>query len=160
MSERITAQRIKIRGRVQGIGFRPYVYRLAQRLGLNGWVLNNEEGVIIHLEGPDIAIQNFLATLPVDAPPLAHIEKLETFTINPEGVVDFTIRRSEINESLPTIQVQPDIATCEICLRELFSPADRRYLYPFINCTNCGPRFSIVKDVPYDRCRTTMSEFQ
>ncbi len=160
MSKRITAQRIKISGRVQGIGFRPYIYRLAHRLGLSGWVLNNQEGVIIHLEGSETAIKNFLATLPTEAPPLTHIESMETFTTNPEGMSEFTIRSSELIESTPTIQVQPDIATCEKCLKELFSPADRRYLYPFINCTNCGPRFTIIKDVPYDRSRTTMSEFQ
>lgn len=145
---------------MQGIGFRPYVYRLANRFGLKGWVLNDQEGVLLQLEGRDEAIKNFLIALPREAPPLAHLDQIETIFSEPEGARDFIIRHSKVRKESPIVQVQPDIATCDECLAEMFEPEDRRYLYPFINCTNCGPRFTIIEDVPYDRCRTTMKEFQ
>lgn len=160
ISNQITATRIKIRGRVQGIGFRPFVYRLANELGLKGWVLNDKVGVIIHVEGPEEKINRFLELLPARAPALAHFESVHLLSVAPEGVNEFSIRRSEAGGDSATIQVQPDIATCDECLRELFDPSDRRFLYPFINCTNCGPRFTIIKAVPYDRQNTTMNEFR
>ncbi|MCD6384831.1 carbamoyltransferase HypF [Candidatus Sumerlaeota bacterium] len=160
ISNDITASRIKIRGRVQGIGFRPFVYRLANELGLKGWILNDKEGVVIHIEGSEEKINRFLELLPARAPELAHFESLVRRTVEPKGINEFSIRQSESRDESATIQVQPDIATCDECLRELFDPADRRYQYPFINCTNCGPRFTIIRGVPYDRHNTTMSEFR
>ena len=154
-----------VTGVVQGVGFRPFVYTLAKRLALTGWVLNNSRGVDIEIEGPAADLDRFLVALRGQAPPLARIESVTVTSIPPvttggtEGGrdADFTIRESQ---SLPgATLVSPDVCICDDCLRELFDPNDRRYLYPFINCTHCGPRFTIIQDVPYDRPMTTMRVF-
>ena len=153
---------LHVTGVVQGVGFRPFVYTLAKRLALTGWVLNNSQGVDIEIEGLPTDLDRFLVALRGKAPPLARIESVAVTVIpSAERVegrdADFTIRESQ---ALPgATLVSPDVCICDDCLRELFDPNDRRYLYPFINCTNCGPRFAIIQDVPYDRPMTTMSVF-
>ncbi|MHB1006107.1 MAG: carbamoyltransferase HypF [Chloroflexota bacterium] len=148
--------RLVIRGVVQGVGFRPFVYRLAQEHALNGWVLNSTEGVVVEVEGE--RVDAFVRDLPEKGPPLARIDRVETTYLPPVGYSQFAIHASEEAEGAVAL-VSPDVALCDDCRRELFDPADRRYLYPFINCTNCGPRFTIVKDIPYDRPKTTMAVF-
>jgi hydrogenase maturation protein HypF len=150
--------RVRVHGTVQGVGFRPYVYRLAGELGLGGWVLNDAHGVLLEVEGTAGAVEAFLVRLGPDAPPLAVIEHVLSEEVAVCGEGGFAIRESIGNE-LPDAPVTPDTATCEDCLRELFDPTDRRFRYPFINCTNCGPRFTIVRGVPYDRPLTTMAAF-
>jgi len=162
-SQKIAARHIHITGVVQGVGFRPFVYNLATRLGVSGWVLNSSSGVEIEAAAPPAALEEFVARLRTDAPPLARIETItvtdcDLATCSPETLQPgFTIRHSEARpgEFQP---ISPDIAICDDCLRELFDPNDRRYRYPFINCTNCGPRFTIIKDIPYDRPNTTMKD--
>jgi hydrogenase maturation protein HypF len=150
--------RVRVTGTVQGVGFRPYVYRLAGELSLGGFVLNDAHGVLIEIEGSADAIDCFVARLPAEAPPLAVVEQVLAEERVPCGQGSFAIRES-VGGSVPDAPVTPDTATCEDCLRELFDPADRRFRYPFINCTNCGPRFTIVRGVPYDRPLTTMAGF-
>lgn len=152
------ARTLRVRGVVQGVGFRPFVFRLAQTHGLAGWVLNGEEGVLIHVEGPEPALDSFVHDLTAAPPPAARIAEVETTSASPEGFSDFTIRESE-RHAAPTVRISPDLPVCPNCLRELFSPADRRHGYPYINCTDCGPRFSIVLSLPYDRPRTTMRDW-
>ncbi len=153
-----TAAHITITGIVQGVGFRPFVYNLAGRLALAGWVLNHSGGVDIEVEGAPDALDAFAVALEKAAPPLAQITSLQVKPISPPGYADFEIRRSERKPG-EHLLISPDVATCADCLRELFDPADRRYRYPFINCTNCGPRFTIIEDIPYDRPQTTMRVF-
>ena len=155
MNER---RHITVEGIVQGVGFRPFVYGLAVKNGLAGFVLNDTAGVTIELEGEPPALENFLVHLREQPPPLARIENVDCRTIPPKGESAFNIVGSQGEEERSTL-ISPDTPTCEECLKELFDPADRRYRYPFINCTNCGPRFTIIKDVPYDRERTTMAVF-
>ncbi|HEY2657218.1 MAG TPA: carbamoyltransferase HypF [Solirubrobacteraceae bacterium] len=150
--------RVRVDGTVQGVGFRPYVYRLAGELSLGGFVLNDAHGVLIEVEGGTAAVELFLERLPGEAPPLAVVEHVLVSDRAPAGEQAFAIVASEAGE-LPDTPVTPDSATCDDCLRELFDPADRRFRYPFINCTNCGPRFTIVRGVPYDRPLTTMAGF-
>jgi len=152
-------KRIRVQGVVQGVGFRPFVYRLAHTWGLTGWVLNHSGGVDIEAEGPSVALEGFTKDLRLKAPPVAHIERIQVEDVPLEGSEAFEIRHSRFAEGEYPL-VSPDIATCPDCLRELFDPADRRYLYPFINCTNCGPRFTIIESMPYDRPRTTMRDFR
>jgi len=148
---------LHVAGVVQGVGFRPFVYTLAKRLALTGWVLNNSQGVDVEIEGPSADLDRFLIALRGEAPPLAKIETVAIALVSPQGDGEFTIRESQ---SLPgATLVSPDVCICDDCLRELFDPNDRRYLYPFINCTNCGPRFTIIQAVPYDRPMTTMRVF-
>jgi hydrogenase maturation protein HypF len=156
-----TVQRVRVRveGVVQGVGFRPYVHRLAGELGLDGFVLNDERGVVIEAEGPAEAIEALLARLPAEAPPLAVVERVRGEPAAVRGEPGFAIVASE-GAGPPDALVSADTATCEDCLRELFDPGDRRHRYPFINCTNCGPRFTIVRGVPYDRPLTTMAGFE
>jgi hydrogenase maturation protein HypF len=157
----ITRQRIRIVGRVQGVGFRPAVYRLARKLGLTGTVFNDPAGVIIELQGEETQIDQFMIRLHSrpDRPPLAEILSCMRIDIPPvEDEKEFTIRGSE-SSGTASSHVTADIATCEDCLRELRDPNDPRCRYPFINCTNCGPRYSIIKTIPYDRPNTTMSDF-
>ncbi|CDM67033.1 carbamoyltransferase HypF [Pyrinomonas methylaliphatogenes] len=149
------AVRVRVRGVVQGVGFRPFVYREATRLGLAGWVLNGEQGVEIHLEGEAARIELFLAALEKRPPSAARIAAIETERVQPCGCAGFSIRESEKRDH-PTVRVSPDLAICEACLRELFDPRDRRFRYPYINCTDCGPRYSITLGLPYDRPQTTM----
>ena len=152
------ALRISITGVVQGVGFRPFVYNLARRLGVRGWVLNHSGGVDIEVEADPETLTAFLAGLRAEAPPLARIASLEATPIPSNGYTTFEIRHSEAQAGR-FVLISPDVATCPDCLRELFDPADRRYRYPFINCTNCGPRFTIITDIPYDRPHTTMRVF-
>ena len=148
----------RVEGVVQGVGFRPYVYRLAHEEGLAGYVLNDERGVLLDVEGAPDAVERFAARLPAEAPPLATIESVAWTPLAPTGEHGFRILESK-REGEPDAPVSADAATCPDCLAELLDPADRRYRYPFINCTNCGPRFTIVRGVPYDRPRTTMAGF-
>ncbi|HSS20533.1 MAG TPA: carbamoyltransferase HypF [Pyrinomonadaceae bacterium] len=160
----VTRSEILIRGIVQGVGFRPFVYTQASRLALRGRVRNNSSGVVIEVEGEPDDIEVFVSQLRSNPPPLSAIESLEcNHHLAPVAYSDFAIlESSDETESSPAgrfVPVSADLATCADCLRELFDPHDRRYKYPFINCTNCGPRFTIVEDIPYDRARTTMCEF-
>ena len=151
--------RARVVGIVQGVGFRPYVHRLAGELELAGYVLNDDRGVLLEVEGGGEAVASFLERLPADAPPLATVEQVAAEDVEPTGETGFTIAASE-HRGEPLALVSPDMATCEACLAELFDPADRRHRYPFINCTDCGPRFTIVRGVPYDRPLTTMAGFE
>jgi hydrogenase maturation protein HypF len=147
-----------IKGIVQGVGFRPFIYNLAKRHHLCGWVLNDTKGVSINVEGDDSSIMEFLAAVESKPPAQAVIFSLESREINSVGYEDFEIRKSE-NRDERFVPISPEIATCQDCVSELLDPKDRRHRYPFINCTNCGPRFTIVKDIPYDRKFTTMAPF-
>jgi hydrogenase maturation protein HypF len=149
---------INIKGIVQGVGFRPFIYNLARKYNLLGYVLNNTTGVFIEVEGDRSAIKEFMNSVRTQPPPQAEIFEMQSQHVEPLGYQDFTIRESEEQEE-KFVPISPELATCEDCLNELFDPFDRRYRYPFINCTNCGPRFTIVKDIPYDRKFTTMSVF-
>jgi hydrogenase maturation protein HypF len=146
---------IRVRGVVQGVGFRPFVYRLAQVNALAGWVLNAEQGVEIHLEGEPQGLEAFVRSLKAQSPPAASISEIEVLPAEPVGLREFTIRESQRRKH-PTVQISSDLPVCDECLHELFDPADRRYLYPYINCTNCGPRYTVVLALPYDRPNTTM----
>ncbi len=157
-TEEITARRITVTGVVQGVGFRPFIYNLARGMGLTGWVLNHSGGVDIVVEGSMSDVAGFMAALETQAPPLAHVVTLEAERITPRGFETFEIRHSESQEGRYQL-ISPDMATCPDCRRELFDPEDRRYRYPFTNCTNCGPRFTIIEDIPYDRPKTTMRVF-
>jgi hydrogenase maturation protein HypF len=151
--------RIHITGVVQGVGFRPFVYGLAGRLGLAGWVCNTSAGVDIEVDGSSNALEAFRRALSEEAPPLARIDRIEVDDKQPAGFTVFEILHSQ---SIPGAfqPVSPDVSICPDCLRELFDPNDRRYRYPFINCTNCGPRFTIIEAMPYDRPNTTMAPFE
>ncbi|HIE11199.1 MAG TPA: carbamoyltransferase HypF [Kiritimatiellae bacterium] len=150
--------RICIRGVVQGLGFRPFIYRLATGIGLAGWVQNTPEGVTIEVQGTRASLETFLLSVESHPPPLSQLQSITVSERNPEKDSTFTIRRSR-DDSQPRALVLPDIATCSECLKELFDPTNRRYRYPFINCTFCGPRFSIIRRLPYDRPNTTMHKF-
>ncbi len=148
--------RVEVRGAVQGVGFRPFVFRLATELGLAGWVLNDVRGVEIEVEGTNASLEAFRARLETEAPPRAVVRSLTIAWLEPRGFRSFEIRKST-GGGEKSVSVLPDLATCDACLAELDDPADRRHRYPFLNCTNCGPRFTIVRALPYDRPRTTMS---
>ncbi len=151
--------RLRVRGVVQGVGFRPFIFRLAQELGLSGWVRNDLEGVLIEVSAPPEVLARFVEAIPRQAPPAAHIERLEVLAQHPGSLPEgFQIVQSESGGQVDT-QVSPDLTLCPDCLRELFDPSDRRYRYPFINCTHCGPRYSIILQLPYDRPSTTMQAF-
>ncbi len=150
--------KIMVRGAVQGVGFRPFVYRLATELQLDGWVLNSAQGAQMEVEGLRPILQQFLARLEQEKPPHAAIHSLEYSLLDAVGHSGFEIRDSEEDGDKTTL-ILPDLATCADCLREIFDPRDRRHLYPFTNCTNCGPRFSIVEALPYDRRNTSMKQF-
>lgn len=143
---------------MQGVGFRPYVYRLATERNLAGTITNTPSGVAIEVQGPYDVLDDFVARLPQEAPPLARITDVAAFEIPCNGDREFCIIASRRGEAISTL-ISPDVAVCRDCLRELLDPQDRRYRYPFINCTNCGPRFTIVRDIPYDRPGTSMSVF-
>ena len=153
-----SALSIRVRGIVQGVGFRPFVYRLAHTHKLAGWVLNGEEGVQIFLEGERSSLEAFVRDLSAQAPPAARIAEVQTTEIEPEGFRDFTIRESERRDR-PTVRISPDLPVCDECVAELFDPSNPRYHYPYINCTNCGPRYSVILSLPYDRCNTTMKSW-
>jgi hydrogenase maturation protein HypF len=152
-------RRIRVEGVVQGVGFRPFVFALATRLGLSGEVGNDSHGVFVEVEGDPAGLEAFAAALVEEAPPLAVVERVTSDAVEPMGSDAFRIVESRAEAERRTL-VSPDTATCADCVRELFDPADRRHRYPFINCTNCGPRFTIVRDVPYDRPLTTMAGFE
>jgi len=151
-------KRIYVSGIVQGVGFRPYIYRLAARSGLTGHISNTAAGVTIEIQGESPAIEAFLHSLPREAPPLARIIDVQVSAVPCNGDAAFHILASEKSGSAKAL-IAPDVAVCADCLREMLDPADRRYGYPFINCTNCGPRFTIVRSIPYDRPSTSMSVF-
>ncbi|MEW6413217.1 MAG: carbamoyltransferase HypF [Candidatus Zixiibacteriota bacterium] len=151
-------RRIRVNGIVQGVGFRPFVYNLAREIGLAGFVANDTEGVIIELEGAREEIDIFILRLRENPPPLSHVVGFDSSEVTVKGDTEFTISRSQ-RQQLASTLISPDIAVCHDCLRELFDPNDRRYLYPFINCTNCGPRYTIVEGIPYDRPLTSMKRF-
>lgn len=149
---------INVSGIVQGVGFRPYVYRLATERHLTGTITNTSSGVTIEVQGPRESVEDFVTFLPQSAPPLAHITDIAVLDVGCEGDREFRIIPSRSGETVRTL-ISPDIATCDDCLGELLDPSDRRFRYPFINCTNCGPRFTIVCNIPYDRPRTSMAVF-
>jgi hydrogenase maturation protein HypF len=146
--------RVAVRGAVQGVGFRPFVFRLATELRLPGWVLNSAQGVFIEVEGDEPVLREFLRRLEAEKPAISFIQSLEATFLDTIGYQQFEIRESSGGEK--TALILPDIATCPDCLHEINDPANRRYRYPFTNCTNCGPRFTIIASLPYDRPRTTM----
>src|ERR687889_424679 len=149
---------ITVRGIVQGVGFRPFVYALARRQGLSGTVRNDAEGVHIEVEGAPEDLERFVRALEEDPPPLAMVESIDWEPLATRGGREFRIEESREGLRRQAL-VSPDVATCDDCLAELLDPTDRRYRYPFTNCPNCGPRFTITRTVPYDRATTTMSGF-
>jgi hydrogenase maturation protein HypF len=151
-------KKIRIRGIVQGVGFRPFVFRLARGLHLKGFVRNTTNGVEIEIEGLHADVERFIEMVRADAPAAARIDEIIVERPTLKGYETFSIRESKLSEGFT--QISPDIATCPDCLREMHDPADRRYRFPFINCTNCGPRYSIITGTPYDRARTSMRVFQ
>jgi hydrogenase maturation protein HypF len=152
-------RQIRIRGVVQGVGFRPFVHNLARQMGLAGYVLNSSAGVVTEVEGAPEVLDRFLDRLHSEAPPLARIEEMLVAEIDPLGDQDFTIRDSQAQDG-EFVLVSPDVATCADCFRDFTEPANRRYGYAFTNCTNCGPRYTIIRDIPYDRPNTTMAGFR
>jgi hydrogenase maturation protein HypF len=154
------AVEIAIEGVVQGVGFRPYVYRLANDFGVRGWVLNGGRGVRVHAEAAPDTLRRFIAAISEAPPPAAQIASLATAPVTPERFETFVIRASlRENDAAPTVRISPDLCVCDECRSELFDRADRRYGYPYVNCTNCGPRYSVVLSLPYDRPNTTMREW-
>ena len=151
--------KVALRGAVQGVGFRPFVFRIAEELKLTGWVNNSPQGVFIEIEGSRAVLEKFILRLEAEKPPHSSIQSLESSWLDAVGYRRFEIRPSEIGGS-KSAHVLPDIATCSDCLREIFDPANRRFRYPFTNCTNCGPRFSIIEALPYDRANTSMRGFK
>jgi hydrogenase maturation protein HypF len=150
---------IDVSGIVQGVGFRPFIYRLANQCSLSGFIANTPVGVSIEVEGAPEKVEEFLLRLPKEVPPLAKLTALSDREIDPQGEQSFRIISTRLDQPAKTL-ISPDIAVCEDCLRELANPRDRRFRYPFINCTNCGPRFTIIRDIPYDRARTSMDSFK
>lgn len=155
----IDAVDIWVKGIVQGVGFRPFVYRMAKKYLINGWVLNATDGVHIHAEGESKLVDEFIMELSDNAPAAARVEEIDIKEVPLEDFDSFEIRFSDDDDVTETTLVSPDLATCEDCVAELFNPNDRRYRYPFINCTNCGPRFTIIDHLPYDRAATSMAAF-
>ena len=151
--------RIVVRGAVQGVGFRPFVYRLATELGLAGWIVNSAQGVVIEIEGASDRVSGFAGRLRTEKPARAIIQSCESSHLDARGYDKFEIRESTDHGGKSAL-ILPDIATCDDCLREIFDPGDRRFRYPFANCTNCGPRFSIIEALPYDRANTSMKKFE
>ncbi len=153
------ARKIRVQGIVQGVGFRPFVYQLATNLNLTGQVSNTSSGVSIRLEGSAEGLKSFVTRLSKDSPPLSQITKIEVESVQPTGCQDFTIVHSQKGNQRATL-ISPDVSICEDCKGELFDRHDRRFRYPFINCTNCGPRYTIIDDIPYDRPKTSMRHFK
>ena len=159
MTDDRTARRVQVRGIVQGVGFRPFIFQLAENYGLFGHVANTSSGVDIHVEGDPARIEDFVAAIGAQAPPLAQITAVETRRTEPGHYSEFQIIASRRDEGRATL-ISPDVSICTDCLREVRDPEDRRFGYPFINCTNCGPRYTIIDDVPYDRPKTSMRTFR
>ena len=153
------ALKLTVTGVVQGVGFRPFVYREALSHHISGWVLNTVEGVIIHAEGQTNDLDAFVIALSERSPAAAQVREIAIEEIPFEGFKEFEIRFSQDKDTEETTLVSPDLATCDDCVKELFDPSNRRYHYPFINCTNCGPRFTIMRALPYDRAQTSMQPF-
>ena len=151
----VSACLIRVRGIVQGVGFRPFVYRLAETYKITGWVLNGPDGVAIHAEGTEQELSGFLHDFRHTTPPAAQVSEVEISAADPGGFPEFSIRESERNVS-PTVRISPDLPICDDCRAELFDSSNPRYRYPYINCTNCGPRYSVILSLPYDRPNTTM----
>ncbi|MFH0944704.1 MAG: acylphosphatase, partial [Planctomycetota bacterium] len=151
--------RAEFQGAVQGVGFRPFVFNVAEKLGLDGWVSNDNQGLTIEVEGTREDLERFLVRVVTERPVSAVIASKSVSWSDPLGYEGFEIRRSDCQGDR-TVQIVPELATCPSCLEELFDPGDRRHRYPFTNCTRCGPRFSIVLSLPYDRPRTTMERFE
>ncbi|HEX4642240.1 MAG TPA: Sua5/YciO/YrdC/YwlC family protein, partial [Candidatus Acidoferrales bacterium] len=153
------AYSIRVQGVVQGVGFRPFIYRLARAHDLKGWVVNAEDGVRIRIEGDASSTRSFLDEVRTAAPQAACISEI---VVEPADLADF--REFTIHESAghrkPTVRISPDLPVCAKCLQELFDPQDRRYLYPYVNCTDCGPRYSVIRSLPYDRPNTTMAAWE
>ena len=154
-----TCVRLHIKGIVQGVGFRPFVYREAKKRELTGWVLNASDGVHVEVEGEELNVDSFVLAMSANAPAAANVTEIDIDQIAPQNFCNFEIRKSDEEGVAEKTLVSPDIATCKDCMRELFDPSDRRYHYQFINCTNCGPRFTIIDELPYDRAKTSMKEF-
>jgi hydrogenase maturation protein HypF len=157
--ENCNARRFEVNGIVQGVGFRPFVYQLASRYGMKGEVANTSSGVSIHVEGIMEDMEAFCKDLFEHAPPLAYITKILVYTDRVKGHEDFSIVKSKRKKFRSTL-ISTDVSICDDCLCEVLDPADRRYHYPFINCTNCGPRYTIIDDIPYDRSHTSMKHFK
>jgi len=158
MGHMVERFQIIIKGIVQGVGFRPTVYNLAESLDLKGFVTNTSDGVLVEIEGARVA--DFVRRIRTESPPLSRITDLTVTPLPQHGYTYFSILAStDAATDRPFTLVSPDVSTCDDCLRELLDPSDRRHLYPFINCTNCGPRYSITRSVPYDRPNTTMADF-
>ncbi|RKY87220.1 carbamoyltransferase HypF, partial [candidate division KSB1 bacterium] len=158
-NEKYQCYKIEINGVVQGVGFRPFIYRLALKNNLKGYILNNSSGVEIEVEGYIEEIDNFLKEIQINPPPLAEITGISKTLSSLKKYDGFTIRESKAKEETLTL-ISPDISICDDCIKELFNTQDRRYLYPFINCTNCGPRYTIIEGIPYDRKNTSMKVFK
>ncbi len=159
MNTNRVAQHIEINGVVQGVGFRPFIFQLAHRHNLRGNVANTAEGVVIHVEGSHRQITDFLEEIPRSRPPLAHIVHIESTGAEVRNCSDFRIIKSSSADSKSTL-ISPDVSICEDCKEEIFDPRNRRFRYPFTNCTNCGPRYTIINDIPYDRPKTAMAIFR
>ena len=159
MTDKNIAKNILINGIVQGVGFRPFVYKLACEYSIKGKIANTSEGVSIHVEGMETDIENFINDLQKKPPSLAQIDEIQSFSDEIEDYLGFTISESIQSETMSTL-ISPDVSVCDDCLRELFDPSDRRFRYPFINCTNCGPRYTIINGIPYDRPNTSMNKFK
>ena len=155
----IEALDIHVTGIVQGVGFRPFVYRMAKKYLINGWVLNAADGVNIHAEGESRLLDEFVIELSENAPAAAQVKEIELKEVPLQDFDSFEIRFSDDAAVQETTLVSADLATCDDCAAELFNPNDRRFRYPFINCTNCGPRFTIIDALPYDRASTSMKDF-
>ncbi|HJT18800.1 MAG TPA: acylphosphatase, partial [Thermoanaerobaculia bacterium] len=151
-------RRIEVRGTVQGVGFRPFVYQLAHQIGIAGRVWNDSRGVLIDAFGDARSLEHFTESLQSEAPPAARVRSVDWAAIPFETLDEFTIDPSESSTEY-RVSIPADLATCSDCLREILDPANRRYRYAFTNCTNCGPRYSIVHGAPYDRAKTSMSRF-
>lgn len=156
----IYAAKLHVQGVVQGVGFRPFIYRRAHAHHICGWVCNAVDGVDIFAQGTDADVADFVNDIANDAPAAAHVKRIHIDECAPEALTSFEIRQSDDAQAETTTLVSPDLATCDACVHELFDPHDRRYRYPFINCTNCGPRFTIIRELPYDRPRTSMAPFK
>ena len=150
---------ILIKGAVQEVGFRPFIFRLAESLNLKGYVINSSSGVIIEVESSEKILKDFIKKIENEKPAHSIIVSFEYSYLDPIGYNSFEIRESKSNGEISAL-ILPDISVCKDCLREMFDPNDRRFLYPFINCTNCGPRFSIIEKIPYDRPNTSMRKFE
>jgi hydrogenase maturation protein HypF len=159
MKDFAISKRLTIRGIVQGVGFRPFVFTQAEKLGLTGWIRNTASGVEIEVKGPSTQIKKLIHTLKYHPPPLARIDSISAEKCSATNYADFQILAS-VEHAEDFLPISPDISICNDCQEELFDPRNRRFRYPFINCTNCGPRFSIIKDIPYDRPNTTMANFE